>query len=167
MHQGTRTLVRSFKYATEYRPKSGILLSRPNGKKNEVAEKTRKRLGEEGFHVNDVQDTNTDFHFQIQNPNVSIIIEKQKFDRVTLATYVAFPKLDQELFAFMNKEGKKFFWNLRDKLIAINVGYTIHPSMEKVERIDITKVIYFDGLTKNIFFNSLSDVQRGIESVNL
>ncbi|MGC1932407.1 MAG: DUF2299 family protein [Candidatus Nitrosopolaris sp.] len=84
MHQGVRTLVSGFKYASVYRPKSGILLSRTNGKKNELAEKIKKWLGEEGFHVNDVQDTNTDFHFQIQNPNISIFIEKEKFDRVTL-----------------------------------------------------------------------------------
>jgi hypothetical protein len=151
MQQGVRTLVSAFKYGSMFRPKNGILLSRTNGKKDEVAEKIKNWLCEEGFQVNEDQDTNTDFHFQIQNPNVSIIIEKQKLDRVSLATYVAFPELDQRMIAFMNKEGKKFFWNLRDKLIGINVGYTIHPSMEKVERVDITKVIYFDGLTKNTF----------------
>ncbi len=39
-----------------------------------------------GFQTSKVQDINTDFHFQIQNPNMSIIIDKRKIDCVTLVT---------------------------------------------------------------------------------
>lgn len=84
-----------------------------------------------------------------------------------MATFVSFPELDQRLLTFMSNEGKRFFWNLRNRLITIGVGYRIHPSIEKIERIDITKILYFDGLTENTFFNSLFDIGRGIECVNL
>jgi len=48
-------------------------LPRTNGsrKKKEIAKKIKKWLAEEGFQASKVQDTNTDFHFQIQNPNMS------------------------------------------------------------------------------------------------
>ncbi|MDQ6864683.1 MAG: DUF2299 family protein [Thermoproteota archaeon] len=55
-------------------------------KKKEIAKKIKKWLAEEGFQASKVQDTNTDFHLQIQNPNMSIIIDKRKIDCVTLVT---------------------------------------------------------------------------------
>jgi hypothetical protein len=144
-----------------YSPKYGILMSR---EKNEVADKIKTWLREEGYQTNEIQDPNADFHFQIQNPNVSIIINR---DCITMATFVAFPELDQRLLTFMSQEGKKFFWQLRERLNTIGVAYRIHPSIEKVERIDITTNLYSDGLIKNTLFNSLFDISRGIECVNL
>ena len=166
MHQEIELLAKP-RNTTIYSRKYGILMSRTNREKNEVADKIRRWLNEEGYQINEIRDPNTDFHFQIQNPNVSIMIDKEKPDRITMATFVSFPKLDQRLLTFMSNEGQKFFWNMRDRLITIGVGYGIHPSIEKVERIDITKILYFDGLTKNILFNSLFDIRRGIECVNL
>jgi len=162
-------LDRSLKYTTVNKQKGGILLPRTSGsrKKKEIAKKIKKWLAEEGFQASKVQDTNTDFHFQIQNPNMSIIIDKRKIDCVTLVTYMGFPEIDQRMLSYLSKEGKKFFWNLEYALNQLNVMYNIHPSIEEVERIDITKIIYFDGLTKHTFFSSLFDIQRGMHCVNI
>jgi hypothetical protein len=69
--------------------------------------------------------------------------------------------------SYLSKEGKKLFWNLERVLNQLNIIYNIHPSIEEEERIDITKIIYFDGLTKHTFFSSLFDFQRGMQCVNI
>jgi hypothetical protein len=71
------------------------------------------------------------------------------------------------MLSYLSKEGKKLFWNLERALDQLNVIYNIRPSVEEVERIDITTIIYFDGLTKHTFFSSLFDFQRGMQCVNI
>lgn len=80
---------------------------------------------------------------------------------------MGFPEIDHRMLSYLSKEGKKFFWNLEYALSQLTVMYNIHPSIEEVERIDITKIIYFDGLTKHTFFSSLFDIKRGMHCVNI
>jgi hypothetical protein len=155
------------KYGGIYKAKNGIILSESNGIKKQIMEKVKQWLTEENYQFNQIEDPNSYFHFQLQNPNVSIYSGKSEIDSMTLATFIRFPKLDKQMFSFIAIEGKKFFWNLQNALNQLNVSYSLYPNIESIERVDINKKIYFDGLTKNTVFNVLLDINRAITCVNL
>jgi Uncharacterized conserved protein (DUF2299) len=60
-----------------------------------------------------------------------------------------------------NKEKLKILWDLEHSLLEINVGHKLIPNHKNLERIEIYKKIYFDGLTKDKFMDTIFVLQRG------
>jgi hypothetical protein len=142
-------------------------LSATNGKKKETIEKIKCWLNEENTKYKIIEDPNTYFHLQMENPNLSIYMEKDRIDSIVLATNVYFPDADKKFFSKVEKEKKKFFWNLQSALNLIDIEYSIFPAIGEIEYIYIRKVIYFDGLSKDRLFESISKIARGRNCVIL
>jgi len=66
-----------------------------------------------------------------------------------------------------NEEKLKILLDLERSLLEINVAYVLTPNHKNLERVEIYKKIYFDGLTKDKFMNTIFALQRGTNLVNL
>ena len=57
-----------------------------------------------------------------------------------------------------NKERQTFLWNLRKELLSANCGFQFSPNLESFTTIQINKPIYYDGLSKNKFFETVQSI---------
>jgi hypothetical protein len=60
-------------------------------------------------------------------------------------------------------EQKRFYFDLELALLQMNVHFIIKKNMEELQSLEISKVIFFDGLTKDTFFNTIDTVRNSIE----
>jgi hypothetical protein len=143
-------------------------LSKTHGKK-EVIEKIKKWLSEESFQFKEIQSAYAEFQIDLQNPNLSIILNSNKTDSLDFATYSSFSEEDKKAFAALKNKDKKIeiLLDLQRSLIEINVGYQLIPDMENLETVMMNKKIYFDGLTKDRFIDTIGTIQRGIFLMSL
>jgi hypothetical protein len=143
-------------------------LSRVNGKKD-VIEKIQRWIKEEGFQSSIAHEPYTDFQVNLKNPNMSIILFNNKVDSVYFATYAGFDEADKKAFASLKDKEKKLvlLCDLQRSLIAINVEYSILPNLDNLDRINISKKVYFDGLTKDKFIDTIFALNRAHAAVQL
>ena len=57
--------------------------------------------------------------------------------------------------------------DLQRSLLAINVEYTFSPDLDSLDKVSIGKNIYFDGLTKDRFMDSIFALKRAMAAVGL
>jgi hypothetical protein len=48
-------------------------------------------------------------------------------------------------------------------LLQLNVDFLIKKNMRELQSLEIFKVLFFDGLTKDVFFNTINRVHNSIE----
>ena len=143
-------------------------MSRANGKK-EVIEKIQKWIGEEGYESSVVQQAYADFQIDLRNPAGSIIVPKNKIDCVTFATYIQLGPDDKNAFSDLKDKEKKLeiLSDLQRSLIAINVEYSFSPDFDSLEKVAITKNVYFDALTKDKLVDTIFALRRATAAVGL
>ena len=143
-------------------------MAKSNGKK-EVIEKIRKWLDEESIEFTPVDYPFAEFNVDTRNPNQTIRIPKNKPDSIEFLTIANLSNEDQKAYvALKNKEEKlRTLFDLQRSLLELNVGYKIEKDLENLESIIITKIIYFDGLSKDRFMDSRFALLRGFSLVQL
>ena len=143
-------------------------MSKSNGKK-EVIEKIRKWLDEESIEFTPIYYPFAEFNVDTKNPNQTISIPKNKPDSIEFLTIANLSNEDQKAYvALKNKEEKiRILFDLQRSLLELNVGYNIEKDLENLESIIITKIIYFDGLSKDRFMDSRFALLRGFSLVQL
>jgi len=143
-------------------------LSESNIKK-EVIVKIQKWLDEESIKFSVVEEPYSDFRLDIKNPNQTILSFTDKPDSVLFITHVSLTLEDKKAFAALenNEEKFKILWDLERSLIEINVGYVLLPNQKNLDKVEISKKIYFDGLTKDKFMDIIFALQRGLYLVEL
>lgn len=60
-------------------------------------------------------------------------------------------------------EQKRFYFDLELALLQMNVHFIIKKNMQELQSLEISKVVFFDGLTKDTFFNTINTVRNSIE----
>jgi hypothetical protein len=137
-------------------------LSKINGKK-EVIEKIQKWLKEESIEITNIDNPFADYQVNTKNPNQSICLPKNKIDVIEFATSVYFTKEDQKAYVALknNEEKLRIIWDLQRSLLEINVEYEVKPDFDNLESIIIKKTVYFDGLSKDRFMDTIFALQRG------
>ena len=57
----------------------------------------------------------------------------------------------------------RFYFDLELALLQMNVYFVIKKNMRELQSLEISKVVFFDGLTKGTFFNAIDTVRNSIE----
>jgi hypothetical protein len=60
-------------------------------------------------------------------------------------------------------EQNTFYFDLILALLQMNVYFVIKKNMRELQSLEISKVVFFDGLTKDTFFNTINIVHNSIE----
>jgi hypothetical protein len=60
-------------------------------------------------------------------------------------------------------EQNRFYFDLKLALLQMNVYFIIKKNMRELQSVEISKVVFFDGLTKDTLFNSINTVHNSIE----
>ena len=60
-------------------------------------------------------------------------------------------------------EQNRFYFDLELALLQMNVYFIINKNMRELQSLEVSKVIFFDGLTKNTLFNTINTVHNSIE----
>jgi hypothetical protein len=64
-------------------------------------------------------------------------------------------------------EQNRFYFDLERALLQMNVYFTIKKNMQELKSLEISKVIFFDGLTKDTLFDTINTVHNSIEIVRI
>jgi hypothetical protein len=57
-------------------------------------------------------------------------------------------------------EQNRFYFDLKLALLQMNVYFLIKKNMRELQSLEISKVIFFDGLTKDTLFNTINAVHN-------
>jgi hypothetical protein len=128
-----------------------------------------KWLEEENRSPREVDDLEADLNIGIaidENEGLNVIFNKKAKDSVIVGAQVSFSELDVQAFSKLGNEKKRIFLEeLTHSLLQLNVEHLVRPNGESMENVLITKVIYFDGLTKHKLFDTILLIRRGIRLV--
>jgi hypothetical protein len=100
------------------------------------------------------------------NRNVNIIVD-DLHDKVTLITSMNFSKQQKNSLSLLpSKEKNRFIPDLLMALYKLGLlARHSNSSKDKIEKFIMEKLIYFDGLTKDKFFESLFTMLLGIDTL--
>jgi hypothetical protein len=135
----------------------------------EMIDKVIRWLREEGYKPEDVTDKHPDtvyfakvminersgFHvgFSTKNLDSVVISEMIALDKDYQNAYRLLPALDQT----------DFFYDLKLALLQMNVMFNLENGFRQLQSVTVYKPIYFDGLTKDKFFDTIYSVHHAIE----
>jgi hypothetical protein len=60
-------------------------------------------------------------------------------------------------------EQNRFYFDLELALLQMNVYFVINKNMRELQSLEISKVLFFDGLTNDTLFNTINTVHNSIE----
>jgi hypothetical protein len=60
-------------------------------------------------------------------------------------------------------EQNRFYFDLELALLQMNVYFVINKNMRELQSLEISKVVFFDALTKDTLFNTINTVHNSIE----
>jgi hypothetical protein len=100
--------------------------------------------------------------------NLDIQLTSERSERITLLTRAYLAPDDQRAFYRLDPERRESFLRaVRWALLNIDVDHQINPNADILQSISIIKIIYFDGLTKDKFFSSISLLKRAFGLLDL
>jgi hypothetical protein len=133
--------------------------------KTQVSNKINQWLKEEKYSFVPFELPYFDFGLEIKEPRNDIIrigMETDKKDSVIVYTRIDFDPLEGKAYSTLQTDMKhEFIYALASGLLGLNLLYHIHPDIEHLEYLDIRKYIFFDGLSKDRFFNTIDRVLSG------
>ena len=88
-------------------------------------------------------------------------------DSLSISTYFYFEQSDATGFTVLPHEYKTIFANeMKIPLLTLGLWYTWIPDLKNIKSLQMQKVIWFDGFSKNTFNDGLSRVLNGYEIVS-
>ena len=121
----------------------GVVISDEAEKTNQHEKQRRK-----AFHI----------HFPIDRLDSLSISEIIILDLQSQKSYAALAdKTDGIL------EQNRFYFDLELALLQMNVYFVINKNMRELKSVEISKFLFFDGLTKDTLFNTINIVHNSIE----
>jgi hypothetical protein len=98
-----------------------------------------------------------------------ILFPIDKLDSLRISQIIIFDLQSQKSYASLAAktngilEQKRFYFDLELALLQMNVHFIIKKNMQELQSLEISKVVFFDGLTKDTFFNTINTVRNSIE----
>ena len=127
-----------------------------------VQDLIRQWLYEEEFKIQSITDPKAHFNILAEdkyNKKVNIAQPKIRKDQITInAAAKLLESQKEELVKMDEQERNKLFWQMRLSLINKNVGFS--PIKLPLDHVRISQGIYYDGLTKDAFFQRMFVVRR-------
>lgn len=138
-------------------------------KSKQVKNKIEKWLLEEDFKIKTDTETRNLFTLLVEDPRGirSVILQPlTALDKVVIGITT---KIDDKQMAKIeqmdNADRENFFWEIASGLLSLQVNFTSLTFPFKEMR--VSSEIYFDGVTKNSFFNTYDKVRRGVAFILL
>ena len=98
-----------------------------------------------------------------------ILFPIDRLDSLSISEIIIFDLQSQKSYASLAAknngilEQNKFYFDLELALLQMNVYFVINKNMRELQSLEISKVVFFDGLTKDILFNTINTVHNSIE----
>ena len=117
---------------------------------SDEAEKTeqREKHGREAFHI----------LFPIDRLDSLSISEVIILDLQSQKSYASLAAKPNGIL-----EQNRFYFDLELALLQMNVYFIIKKNMRELQSLEISKVVFFDGLTKDTLFNTINTVRNSIK----
>lgn len=139
--------------------------------RNEVVERIVEWLNAEPLAYTLKENDSDRFRATIElshNLNLDVQLSSQRPDRVMLLTNAYLGPDDQRAHSRLDREKKESFLRaVRCALLNIDVDHQISPKADTLQSIFITKTIYFEGLTRDRFFDSILLLKRAFGLLDL
>ncbi|MDQ3836875.1 MAG: DUF2299 family protein [Thermoproteota archaeon] len=122
----------------------GVIISNEEEEKTEQTEKQQRRA----FHI---------------------LFPGDKFDSLRISEIIIFDLQSQKSYSSLGAktngifEQNAFYFDLQRALLHMNVLFVIRKNMRELQSLEIYKVIFFDGLTKNELFDTIDTIHNSIE----
>ncbi len=98
-----------------------------------------------------------------------ILFPVDKFDSLRISEIIIFDLQSQKSYSSLGAktngifEQNAFYFDLQRALLHMNVHFVIRKNMRELQSLEIYKVIFFDGLTKNELFDTIDTIHNSIE----
>ena len=87
-------------------------------------------------------------------------------DHFWLSPHLSFTESDKQGFNLSTENFReKIMIMLKMPLLSLNLGYDYRPSPENFKLLEMKKLIYFDGFSKNVYFDAIDSLLHGYEYV--
>ena len=129
----------------------------------EVEKRIREWLEAEGIFREKFPDRNAQFHLIAELPpgsgrKVHIVQPPRKGDLIIIVSTMVVDDSRRERLRQMKRRKKNdFMWSLRFGLLFREDSSEMMPNAANVERIQVTRPIYYDGLTKNALMEAMQE----------
>jgi hypothetical protein len=143
----------------------------PELQADEVEQVLEAWLNEEGFSLWKVTDKKLRFSVKMardEYPPLLVVQSKGRVDSVQVTGEVRFSYEDQKRISGLPEKERNFLlFDLRMVLLATECRFQFMPSPKAWSSIRLSKTIFYDGLTKDRFFEVVDVVSRALSSVIL
>ena len=98
-----------------------------------------------------------------------ILFPTNKLDSLRISEIIIFDLQSQKSYASLAAKANgilqqnKFYFDLESLLLQMKVHFIIKKNLRELQSVEVYKVIYFDGLTKNAVFDAVDTVHNSIE----
>jgi hypothetical protein len=137
----------------------------------EVGERLEEWLEAEGFNVWKFADDDSRFSFKVTRdecPPLLVLQPQSKVDSLLVRCDVRLADKGQEkLLALPEKEREFMLFDLRMVLLSTECRCQFVPSSRSWKAIRVSKPVFYDGLTKDRFFETVDTVARAVSLVTL
>lgn len=140
-----------------------------NFNKFQVSNIVKKWMEEEGYTVHDYKDENTDINYYIDKANTKIHIgfHKSSKDSLIIMGKITPSAEEQNMLKYL-KSKDEFYSEIKIELLRMNLEVIINTIDDPDYQFIITdivlqKTLYFDGLTKDRFYEIMTTVFNCIQ----
>jgi hypothetical protein len=98
-----------------------------------------------------------------------ILFPIDRLDSLSISEIIIFDLQSQKSYSSLGAktngilEQNRFYFDLELALLQMNVYFIIKKNMRELQSLEISEVVFFDGLTKDMLFNSINTVHNSIE----
>jgi hypothetical protein len=134
-----------------------------NASKEKVVKIVQKWLTEEEYSIEPYPDVNTDYNFRIVKGNIVMHVgfHKRYEDSLIIVGKVGFNPQEQSMLRY-TKTKHELLYELEIVFTQLNIEFRLNPIVVEgeysIEDIQLIKTLYFDGLTKQSFFDVLGAI---------
>lgn len=137
----------------------------------EAEERMEKWLFDEGFNLWKFPDKDSNFSYKIRRDNCDplVVLQPQKkTDSVQVACDIRLKEEERKKLHGISKAEKRFmFFDFRMLLLSTGCRWQFTPSSESWNTLRIWKSVFYDGLSKDKFFETIEMVTRAVSSITL
>ena len=133
----------------------------------DYADKIRQWLKEEDFEFNERPDKETKLTIDIIEDKytiISIAFHKDSLDSIIIAAHIHFNENEQNMLKSL-KTKTEIVRDIRKFIIQMHLDPRFPIFADSIKNIFFQKTIYFDGLTKDRFFEVLTDISNTISFI--
>lgn len=141
--------------------------------KFQVAKVVKNWLIEEGLEVNDFVDASTDINYTFSQGNIKMNVgfHKTSKDSIIMGGKIALDKEEQSMLKY-TKTKLEFLLDVQMAFLQMNLDFVIDANNNSyhefsISDIKLQKTIYFDGLSKDRFFDVLSSLFNCLKILGL